>query len=444
MQKELFSNRTLLKLILPLAAEQLLLVTVGMADTVMVSIVGEAAVSGISLVDSINILLIQLFAALATGGAVVASQYLGRRDAANARGAAKQLLFITTSVAAIVGIASIVFNRHILSFVFGHVEPAVMQAAETYFWLSAASYPFLAIYNAGAALFRSMGNSKVSLYASLLMNIVNISGNAILIFGFGMGVAGAAIASLVSRALAAVMVLMLLRNKSNPIYFEDLLHYRPHKGLITSILKVGVPSGVESSMFQVGKLLLAGLIASFGTIAITANAITNNIASMSNIPGNAVGLALITVVGQCVGAKDNIAARYYTKKLMKISYISMLFINIVLFIGTDFLVSFYNSSAATTELARNILYISYIFNIISWPASFSLPNALRAAGDAKYTMMASMLSMWLCRIAMSYVLAYFGLGLTGIWIAMFLDWVVRAICFSCRFHGKKWLKSSVI
>lgn len=233
--------------------EQLLLVTVGMADTVMVSTVGEAAVSGISLVDQVNVLLIQIFAALATGGAVVASQYLGRRDRENACRSAKQLVYATFGMAVAIGALVLVLNRHILRLVFGNVEPDVMQAAETYFWLSALSYPMLALYNAGAALFRSMGNSRISLFASLIMNVINIGGNALLIYGLNWGVAGAATATLASRTVAGLMMMLLLRNRDNPIFLERLFHPEWNGGILKSILRVGVPNGLENGMFQIDR-----------------------------------------------------------------------------------------------------------------------------------------------------------------------------------------------
>ena len=299
----LFSANDLKKLILPLIAEQFLAITVGMADTVMVSSVGEAAVSGISIVDQINTLLIQVFAALATGGAVVASQYLGRRERNHAVESAKQLYYVTLLLSLFIGVVCVVTNRGLLSFIYGRVEPDVMENAATYFWLSALSYPFIALYNAGAALFRSMGNSKVSLYASLGMNVINIGGNALLIYGLHWGVAGAAAASLLSRLAAAVMVTVLLLNPGHPIYLHELHKPTFHPGMVKSILRIGIPTGLENGMFQVGKLLVAGMITTYGTAAIAANAVCNNVTSMNNIPASAIGLAAVTVVGRCVGAR---------------------------------------------------------------------------------------------------------------------------------------------
>ena len=274
-----FSNRALLRLLVPLVIEQLLAVTIGMADTVMVTSVGEAAVSGISLVDSINILFIQVFSALAAGGAIVTAQYLGRQEHQNACIAAKQLLYATTVLAVMIMAVALIFHRFLLRLVFGNIEPAVMENAIIYFQLSAVSYPFLAIYNAGAALFRSMGNSKVSTLVSFLMNVVNIGGNAILIYGFQWGVAGAATASLVSRAMAAVIMLVLVCHKNNPIHIEKVWKLELRFDMIRRILKIGIPNGVENGMFQIGKLIVQGLVATFGTSAIAANAIANTIAS---------------------------------------------------------------------------------------------------------------------------------------------------------------------
>lgn len=443
--KPLFSTRALCALILPLMVEQLLAVTVGMADTMMVSRVGEAAVSGISLVDSVNVLLIQVFAALATGGAVVVSQYLGRRDRQSACAAARQLIWITALLATVIGAVVLVGNRWILQFVFGRVEPAVMENAMTYFWLSALSYPFIAVYNAGAALFRSMGNSKVSMMTSFIINIINIGGNAILIYGFHWGTAGAGTATLVSRAVAAVVMVVLLHHRNNPVYLEGLLRPYLDRKLAGSILKVGIPNGVENGMFQVGKLLVAGLISSFGTAAIAANAICNNLGSISNIPGAAIGLGMVTVVGQCVGARDHAQARRYTKRLLGWTYAVMTLTNLAVMLLAEPLIGMYHVGAETNRMAFEVMAVYCILCAVVWPLSFTTPNALRAAGDARFTMTVSMFSMWIFRIGFSYILgSWMQIGLFGVWLAMEIDWVVRALFFTIRFLGKKWEKSNVI
>ncbi len=440
-----FSNHALVRLLVPLVIEQLLAVTIGMADTVMVTSVGEAAVSGISLVDSINILFIQVFSALASGGAIVTAQYLGRQERKNACIAAKQLLYATTALAAIIMAVALIFHRALLRLIFGNIDPAVMENAIVYFQLSAVSYPFLAVYNAGAALFRSMGNSKVSTLVSFLMNVVNIGGNAVLIYGFHWGVAGAATASLVSRAMAAVIMLVLICHKNNPIHIEKVWKPELHFDMIRRILKIGVPNGVENGMFQIGKLIVQGLVATFGTSAIAANAIANTIASFINTPGTAIQLGLTTVVGQCVGGRDYEQAVYYTRKLLWLTYGLMGVLNIAVFLVAGPLVGLFHLSAAAAADARAVLYTFTVASILIWPLSFSLPNALRAAGDARFTMIVSMVSMWVFRIGFSYLLGGAAkMGLMGVWVAMYIDWLGRSIVFTIRFARGKWKELRVI
>lgn len=434
-----------MRLIWPLVIEQFLAVTIGMADTVMVSTAGEAAVSGIALVDAINMLLIQIFAALATGGAVVASQYLGSQNREDACRSAKQLLNTITVLAVIITLFSLIFCRQILRLVFGGIEPGVMENAQIYYYLTALSYPFLAIYNAGAALYRSMGNSRISMMVSILMNLINILGNAILIYGLNWGVAGAGTGTLVSRIVAAVFMLVLIRQKDNLIFIDKISHFEFRPDMIRRILAIGVPNGLENGMFQIGKLIVQNLVTTFGTSAIAANAIANSVSGFSNIPGAAIGLGLITVVGQCVGAKDYDHAVSYTKRLMKAAYLSMGVLNVILFFGAGTIVGVFNLSPEATASASQILVCFSVFNALIWPVSFTLPNALRAAGDARFTMITSMISMWIFRIGFSYVLGlYLGLGLLGTWLAMFIDWIVRSSVFLFRFARGKWKERQTI
>ncbi len=439
----MFSNKALRALILPLIVEQALAVTIGAADTVMVSSVGEAAVSGISLVDTINILLINIFTALATGGAVVSSQFLGKQDLERARRAAKQLIVAITALALIITVISLAFRPHILRLVFGQIEDDVMENAKTYFLLTALSYPFLALYNGGAALFRSMGNSKISMLTSLVMNIVNICGNAILIFIFNMGVAGAGTATLASRIIGAAIMMFLISRPSPSIYIDSFLRLGFDPGMIKNILRIGVPNGLESGVFQIGKVLVQSLVATFGTSAIAANAVANNIASMEVIPGVAIGNAMITVVGQCVGAKQFDEAKKLTWRLMRYAVASIGILNIFIFLLREPIAGFYNLSPETQELAILLFCYHGICGIFIWPFSFALPNALRGASDVKYTMVVSIVSIFLCRIASSYLLALtFGLGLFGVWIGMTIDWVFRSIFFIARFRSGAWQNKS--
>ena len=443
----LFSRDALIRLIVPLIIEQLLLMTVGMADTVMVTTAGEATVSGVSLVDNINTLIIQIFSALSTGGAVVVAQYLGRQETHSAKTAAKQLLYVMTGISAVLMILALIFRQHILSLIFGQVEPAVMDSALVYFLLTAAAYPFMGIYNAGAALFRAMGNSKVSMINSFIINVINILVNAILIFGFGMGAAGAGIGTLVSSIAAAVIIMVMLRHPGLTVQVDDIFHFEFNGSMIRRILFIGIPTGMENGMFQAGKLMVLNLITTFGTSAVAANAIANSISGVINVPGSAMGLAIITVIGRCIGAGDTRQAVHYTKLLVGCSYLSMLIMGSALFFSADFLVTLFNLSPEAMAMASQVLKLCAIANMLFWPMAFTLPNSLRAAGDAVFTMAVSLTTMFVCRVALSYVFACswgLGLGLLGVWLAMFCDWIVRAVCFLWRYWRGSWKKIRVI
>ena len=435
----LFDRRSLVRLLLPLIIEQFLMMTVGMADTIMVATAGEAAVSGISLVDSINLLLIQVFAALSTGGTVVVSQYLGRRDADNADRSAKQLLHSATLMALILMAIALIFRRGLLTAIFGHIDAAVMDNALDYFLYTSLAYPFMAVYNAGAALFRAMGNSKVSMYVSLVVNIVNITVNAVLIYGFNMAAAGAGIGTLTSRVVAAVIMVVLMRRRSNVVRIHHIWKPEWQPDLLRRILGIGIPNGMENGMFQVGKLLVAGLISTFGTAAISANAISNTIGSVVQVPGQAIGLGLVAVVGQCMGARQDDQAVYFSRRLLLVAYLSVGPLSALMFLLAGPLVSLFGLSAAATAAAIEILRWFAVFNIFIYPIAFVLPNALRGAGDAKFTMAVSMFSMWAFRIGCSYLFCMvFELNLLGVWLAMFVDWIVRASIFVTRFQRGRW------
>lgn len=441
----MFSRKDLTKLIIPLIIEQILAVTVGMVDGVMVARVGEAAVSGVSLVDSISVLLIGLFSALATGGAVVSAQFLGHKQKENASLAAEQLIVVSFGISLFIMTFALVFRIFLLRLIFGHVEPAVMENAVTYFFWSALSYPFLALYNAGAALFRSMGNSRISMFTSLIMNIINVTGNAILIFGFNMGVAGAAIATLIARIFAAIAIMILLTKNKGDIRIGNFKMFRFNKILIKKILQIGIPNGLENSVFQVGKIIVLGIIAKLGTAATAANSVASTVGGFGVLPGSAIGLALITVVGQLVGARDYDGVKYYTKKLMKVVYIIMAGINVVIALLSPLIVQIYGFSAETGEIMRQLMLYHCALAVLIWPTSFVLPNALRAASDVKFTMIISMISMFTWRIGFSYVLVYFtNLGVLGVWIAMSIDWLFRSICFIVRFKKEKYRTLSLI
>lgn len=441
----MFSKKDLQRLIIPLIIEQILAVFMGMADTVMVASCSEAAVSGVSLIDGINLLLLQVFAALATGGSIVVSQYLGKRDINNAKNSSKQLVFATVFLATIISMVCIIFRIQIINTIFGSLDSEVFESAKIYFLITAIGYPFISLFNAGAALFRAIGNAQLSLKCSLMMNALNVIGNAILIYGFNLGVAGAAIATTVSNILGAFFMMYMISHQETEVRIDTFKNYRFDFKTTEKIFFVGIPSGLENGMFQIGKLLTASLIASFGTISITANAVGNNISNLACIPEMAIGLAMITVVGRCIGAKEYEQARSYTKYLMKLAFIGMIIVNVMILCFSKYILSVYHLSLPTFQLTMEIVIIYCVSAIFFVVPAFGLPNALRAAGDVKFTMLTSIIAMWICRIGLSYLFgSFFGLGLVGVWLAMVCDWVVRAIIFLIRFKGKHWLTKAVI
>lgn len=441
----LFSNRELANLIGPLVIEQLLAVLVWMADSIMVANVGEAAVSGVSLVDNIMILIINIFAALATGGAVVAGQYIGRKDEKSACKAATQLVWFV-SLSAVAIMILVYFGKDIiLNQVFGHITAEVKGHADIYLLIVTASIPFIALYNGGAAIFRAMGNSQVSMRVSLLMNAINVTGNAILVFGLRIGTAGVAIPTLISRMVAAIVITVLLCNQTRILHIERTLKIRFDGRMIRKILAIGVPNGLENSMFQLGKILVLSLVSTFGTYAIAANAVSNAIALFQILPGMAISLAITTVISQCVGANDYEQVRYYLKKLLAIIYVAMVGTVALIFLALPLILKAYNLSDQTAAAATNIIHFHGISAMIIWPLSFALPAAYRAAGDAKACMYTSIVSMWIFRIGFSYLVGkYMGLGVFGVWVAMVIDWVVRAICFIIRYFNGKWKHGAIV
>lgn len=443
-KRYLFTNRDLIRLIAPLIVEQILAVTVGMADTMMVSSAGEAATSGVSLVDMINNLIINVFAAVSTGGAVVASQYLGHEDREKARESANQLILVTGLIAGAIMVLSIVFRKGLLEALYQGVEADVMKNALIYLVLSALSYPFLAVYNSCAALFRSMGNSEISMQVSIIMNVINVTGNALLIFGMKWGVAGAALASLIARMIACVILFVRLRSKKLIIHIGNGIFSWNGK-MIGKILHIGIPGGVENSIFQLGRILVVSIIATFGTTQIAANAVANNLDSMGVLAGQAMNLAMITVIGRCVGAGDYEQADYYVKKMMKMTYLVNGLCCAFVIATLPLTLKLYGLSDDTLKLAAILVLIHDGIAIILWPASFTLPNVLRAAGDVKFPMVVSISSMIVFRIGLSYIVGVgMGMGAIGVWIAMIVDWIARVSCFVERYRSGKWKNLTVV
>ncbi len=431
-----FNDRTLWTLILPLIVEQFLGTLMGIADSIMVSSQGDAAVSGVSLVDMIFVLFFNMFTALATGGAVVASRAIGEGKPDKARRSASCLLVICAAASISLMVLVYIFDTRLLRLLFGSIEDDVMAAAETYMRVTLISFPMVALYSAAAALFRSEGNSKISMITQTAVNIFNIAGNAIFIFVFKWGIFGAALATLLGRAFSCIYLLIKLADRRNTIYvnYGKLLGENGSGALYKSILSVGLPGSLESGTFQLGRILVLSIISTFGTVQITANAVANNIDGFGVMVGSAFSYAIVTVIGQCVGADDYRAVKYYTSKLLRLSILSEGIFNALLFASLPFLLSLYSITAEARSLAVILICIHNITAVALWTHSFVLPGAMKATGDAKYVMVVAVLSMFVFRVGLSYILGIrFGMGAIGVWISMIVDWIVRIICF-----GSKW------
>lgn len=439
-ENRLFSKKDLRKLIIPLILEQTLAIAVGMADTMMISSAGEAAVSGVSLVDMFNNLIISVLAALATGGAVVTSQCIGAGRREEACRSARQLVFTEAAITIGISVLVLLFHRQILGLFFGQIEADVMQNAIIYLIISVFSFPLLAVYDSCAALYRSMGNAQITLKISLLMNVINVVGNAIGVYVLKLGVAGVAIPSLVSRGVAGVVLFTFLHNPDN-LVFLTRGKFKVDATIVKRILFIGIPSGIENGIFQLGRVLVVSIIAAFGTSQIAANGVANSLDSMGCIVGQAMSLAMITVIGRCVGAGEEGQVRYYTKKLLGETYFYTAVINSIILLLLPWILQIYGLGEETTRLSYILVMIHDGMAIFLWPASFVLPNMLRACNDVKYTMVVSIFSMITFRIGFSYLFGvHMGWMAVGVWAAMVIDWVFRVLCFVGRYLAGTWRK----
>ncbi len=440
MTNKMFSNVQLKRLILPLLVEQLLVMLVGMADTVMVSSAGEAAISGVSIVNDVNNLIIAILTAIAGGGSVIVTQYLGNRDNENTKLSASQLITISFIISLFFGVFCVIFHGAILNLLYGSVEESVMKNAKVYFWITSLSFPFLGVYNSSAALYRSMNHTNTTMKVSILMNIINVVGNYVCVYLFGMASAGVAWPTLISRVVASFIMFYLCFNQNNPVSvtWENILTFKKH--IISKILSIAIPNGVENGLFQLGKVLVSMFVATYGTIQIAANGVTNSLGVLCYASEMAMQLAVVTVIGQCVGANDYDQARYYVKKMLIIAAIMALVNNVLLYVLSPYALSLYALKGETLAIAEQILGMECLAVIIFHVLAFVLPTCLRASGDAKYTMYVGVASMFIARVLGAYILGtVLGLGVVGTRIAMYLDWIVRIIFFVIRYRSGKWM-----
>ena len=446
-QQHMFSNRMICSLLIPVVLEQLLNSIMGTADTMMVSNVGSAAISAVSLVDSINVLVIQAFSALAAGGAIICAQYIGQRNKEKANESARQVLFIITAISVAVSLICLVFQKPLLRLIFGSVEPAVMRASETYFFYTALSFPFIAAYDSAASIFRAQDNTKGPMIISMISNVMNIAGNAVMIWGFHMGVAGAALSTLISRIFCAVVVIIQLRKEKEgqEIVVRDYFEIRPDWSMIRRILGLGIPSGIENSMFQLGKLAIQSTVSTLGTTAIAAQAMTNILENLNGIAAIGVGVGLMTIVGQCLGAGRQDEAVYYIKKLCVIAEVIIIISCLGVFALTKPITILGGMEKESADMCFHMVMWITIVKPLVWIMAFIPGYGLRAAGDVKFSMIVSCCTMWACRFCLCvFLIRVMGFGPMGVWIGMFADWTLRGIIFTWRFHSRKWLQHKVI
>lgn len=444
-KEHIFSNAGIAALLIPLMVEQVLNSLMGTVDTIMVSNVGPAAMSAVSLVDSINVLFIQAFAALAAGGCIICSQYIGKKNEKEANRSARQVLLVIFVISAGIALICLFLNGRILKLVFGKVEADVMEAAVTYFFYTALSFPFIALYNGGAAIYRAQGNSKRPMVISVISNFINISGNAVFIWCFHMGVSGVALATLLSRVFCAVVVLRYLHRPGQMICVNEYFKIRPDKQLILKILSIGIPSGVENSMFQFGKLAIQSTVSTMGTIAIAAQAMTNILENLNGVAATGIGIGLMTVVGQCIGAGEKEEAVYYVRKFTFLGEICMILNCLLVYALVRPVTVIGAMEPESAALCISMIGWITVFKPLFWVLSFIPAYGMRAAGDVKFSMLVSTATMWLCRVSLCiFLVKAFGFGPMAVWIGMFTDWGIRGVIFTYRFHSRKWLQHKVI
>lgn len=441
----MFSNEALKKLIIPLVIEQTLAMLVGIIDTIMVSCVGEAAISGVALVDMVNYLIMVVLAAVATGGAVIVSQYLGSRKYEKASISASQLITISFVISTLIMLVCLLMHNDIIKILFGSIAADVELASNTYFFITALSFPFLGVYNSTAAIYRSMGKTNVTMHIAIFENILNVCGNVLGIFVFKAGVAGVAVSTLVSRMAAAIIILCFAMNKRNIVYIKVRKVFNFDKAVVGKILKIAVPNGIENGLFALGRVLVTSIVALFGTSQIAANGVANSVDQISIIVVNAINLAIITVVGQCMGAGEIEQAEMYTKKLMKISYISTGLLGVMVCGMLPLILGLYQLEDNTRSLSIILIIIHNTLAFLLHPTSFNLANSLRASGDVKITMLVGIGSMLIFRLGVAYTLGIVcELGVIGVWVAMGADWLARSAVFTVRYKSGSWKNIKVI
>ena len=444
-ENSLFTTKSIKKLIIPLIFEQFMIVMVSLFDTLFLATTSESALAAFSLVDNINLLLMQVFMVIGAGGSIIAAQYIGSRDSANAENTANQTTLMVLLVSLAIALPAILLNGPLLRAIYPKVSPVIMRFCQQYFLLSAISYPAYALYNGATSLLYAQSQSRLSMVTSVAMNLIKILLNFVLIRAMNMGIQGAGLATIVSRLTGAVMANRFLMNPHMQIHYTRPIKIRFDRGIIKRILSVALPSGTENIIFLACKLVIGIMIAGYSGAMIAANAAANTISSYISIPGNAITLAAITIVSQCVGAGSIEEAKRNTIKLQIVTMISIAVLSVMVLIAVNPVVNMLGLSPEAAMHTRTIVILYCILAIFFWAPAFGLPGSLRAAGDNRFVMLAAVFSVVVFRTGGSYLLGnVMGLQVQGIWYAMYADWVVRSAFFLFRFKSGKWLRHHLI
>jgi putative MATE family efflux protein len=444
-EPKLFTPKSIKKLLMPLIFEQFMIVLVGLVDTMLLSGISESALAAFSLVDSINQLLMQVFMVIGAGGSIIAAQYLGNQDRKSAENTATQTFIMVLGVSVVIALPAIFLNGSLLRLIYPKVSTGIMDYSRQYFLLTAISYPAQAIYSGGTGMLYAQGYSRLSMLTSVVMNAAKILLNYILIYMFHMEISGAGLATIISRIIGAFMVTRFLLNQQAPIHYSLPLKLGFRRADSRRIISVALPSGMENIIFLACKLVIGMLIAGYSGAMIAASAASNTISTYISIPANAINLATITIVSQCVGANRNEEAKQATVKLQIATYASLLLTCALVAIFINPIISMLNLSPEAVAHTRQMILVYSLISVFLWAPSFGLPNSLRAAGDNRFVMYAAVLSVIFFRTLGSFILGdMLGLQIQGIWYAMYLDWAARAVFFLWRFKSGKWMQHRLV
>ncbi len=470
----LFTGKQLFWLIVPIVIEQIFSTSLGFFDSILVSNIHAAeavrsnASNAVGNVDYINNLIIQLFSAFATGGSIVTSQALGAGDNDLANKLAKQLLMLVICVALGVAGLCLLLNRPIIRLFYGHVDPTTFGYQQTYFYVTALSFPFIGLFNACAALLRAQRKSLVTMTSAAISCGVNVALDALFMYVLNLGVLGAGLATLFCRAVPALFMLTLLGREGNLVRVRLWGPFRFDGAMLRRILRIAIPSGVESALFQLGKLMTntfvnAGVYAT-GAKSLTAlneagetisvniqangNAIANQINNFASVVGGGVGTSCLTVIGQSVGSGDLGQVKHYMRRMFLISYLANgLCVGLILSL-VPVISQLYGYTAEAKAIGQSCLYLCLMFQFFTYPLSFTTPGILKATSDVKYVMYCAVFSMFVMRVGLAFLLTTDRipglpqLGAMGYWIGMCSDWVLRSVLFLSRLLSGRWKKAS--